>query len=95
MAGEEYALQHAHTQLVPCDEIDPDEVSMCDVAGRGAFGEVWRAIYRGQTVAVKKFNWERANDADFETFCREVSYLSKIPPESTVVRYGALDGVSG
>jgi len=43
--GEEYALQHAHSQPVPCDEINPEDLHYIELAGRGAFGQVWRVCF--------------------------------------------------
>jgi Protein tyrosine and serine/threonine kinase/Phorbol esters/diacylglycerol binding domain (C1 domain)/Regulator of chromosome condensation (RCC1) repeat len=86
MRREMYSLRQ---QLQNVWEIDADEVDMTmgEKLGEGACGEVWRATYRGQDVAVKILNKKVSSrlEADFD---HELAILREFKCPYTVMFYG-------
>ncbi|XP_013397106.1 mitogen-activated protein kinase kinase kinase 7-like isoform X2 [Lingula anatina] len=67
------------------EEIDFNELQFEEVVGRGAFGVVSRAIWRGINVAVKLIETE----AEKKAFMQELKSLSRVNHPNIVKLYGA------
>eukprot|EP00741_Cyanophora_paradoxa_P011412 tig00020556_g11023.t1 len=59
-------------------EIDFSEVTLVDKIGSGAFAEVWKGLWRGNKVAIKKLKAQDVSPQSVMEFRREVAMLSKI-----------------
>ncbi|XP_069952975.1 mitogen-activated protein kinase kinase kinase 7-like isoform X2 [Cherax quadricarinatus] len=68
-----------------CQEIDADEVHFLESIGKGSFGVVYKALWRGLTVAVKKVETE----SEVNAFCNEVQQLARVQHENIIYLYGA------
>ncbi|KAI0241093.1 Mitogen-activated protein kinase kinase kinase 7 [Lamellibrachia satsuma] len=67
------------------EEIDFEELQFLEVVGRGAFGVVSRATWRGYDVAVKQIETESERKA----FITELKQLSRVCHPAIVKLYGA------
>ncbi|XP_067951528.1 mitogen-activated protein kinase kinase kinase 7-like isoform X2 [Watersipora subatra] len=67
------------------EEIDYNELKFGQVVGRGAFGTVHKAWWRGRDVAVKQIETENEKRA----FVQELKQLSRVSHENIVKLYGA------
>ncbi|KAL6071656.1 Serine/threonine-protein kinase svkA [Balamuthia mandrillaris] len=75
----------------PTWEIDFDELEFQEEIGRGAFGVVWRAIWRDSEVAVKKLNG--MDEHELEDFRAEALVMKGLRPHANVVQlYGVCSG---
>ncbi|KAL6071655.1 Tyrosine-protein kinase abl1 [Balamuthia mandrillaris] len=71
----------------PTWEIDFDELEFQEEIGRGAFGVVWRAIWRDSEVAVKKLNG--MDEHELDDFRAEVLVMKALRPHANVIQlYG-------
>ncbi|KAK3873338.1 hypothetical protein Pcinc_021626, partial [Petrolisthes cinctipes] len=68
-----------------CQEIDADEVHFLESIGKGSFGVVYKALWRGLTVAVKKVETE----SEVNAFYNEVQQLGRVQHENIIYLYGA------
>ena len=72
--------------------IPPDELEMQDMIGRGGFGVVWKALWKGAVVAVKELhlsygtNEEQAHAVD--EFQREAHFLGHLSHPNILTIYG-------
>eukprot|EP01117_Protostelium_nocturnum_P000601 TRINITY_DN1068_c0_g1_i4.p1 TRINITY_DN1068_c0_g1~~TRINITY_DN1068_c0_g1_i4.p1 ORF type:complete len:734 (+),score=303.88 TRINITY_DN1068_c0_g1_i4:283-2202(+) len=74
----------------PAMEIDPKDIVIGSLIGKGAFGEVFRAKLFGKEVAVKKLIVEGAlNDKALEDFRGEVSVMSGLRHPNILLLMGA------
>lgn len=76
------------SSLVPqnfVEEIDYNEIQKIEIVGQGAFGVVWKGIWRDQYVAVKHIETE----AERKAFGVEVRQLSRVSHPNIVKLYGA------
>jgi hypothetical protein len=60
-----------------------DDIVLGDKLGQGSYGIVYKAKYKGETVACKMINGEEANT---EEFLQEAKVMSTIPPHPNVIR---------
>jgi len=68
-------------------DLDKDEVKMGEILGKGAFSTVYKATYKGVTVAVKK---QSVKDKDLEKYIRkELGILKRVDHPSLVKYVGA------
>jgi len=67
------------------EEIDYRELKFIEVVGKGAFGVVSRAHWRGKDVAVKRIETESEKKA----FMQELKQLSRVSHPNIVCLYGA------
>lgn len=65
------------------NEISPDELEIGEEIGSGVAGSVYKAKYKGQPVAVKKFK-----GVLFEDFMKELSIMSIVEHKNLVKCYG-------
>lgn len=66
-----------------------EDVELDEVVGRGAFGVVYRATWRGRQVAVKSIAPGHPGEKHLRAFRKEVEVLSKLDHENIVVMFGA------
>lgn len=66
-------------------EINYDEIQNLAVVGKGAFGVVYRGVWKGKYVAVKHIN----SEAEKREFATEVRQLSRVCHKNIVRLYGA------
>ncbi|CAK1555684.1 unnamed protein product [Leptosia nina] len=67
------------------EEIDYNEIQELQVVGKGAFGVVWKGLWRNTFVAVKHIN----SEAEKREFAIEVRQLSRVCHPNIVRLYGA------
>ncbi|XP_013180092.1 PREDICTED: mitogen-activated protein kinase kinase kinase 7-like [Papilio xuthus] len=67
------------------EEIDYSEIQELSVVGKGAFGVVWKGLWRNTYVAVKHIN----SEAEKREFAIEVRQLSRVSHPNIVRLYGA------
>ncbi|XP_038222627.1 mitogen-activated protein kinase kinase kinase 7-like [Zerene cesonia] len=67
------------------EEIDYSEIQELQVVGKGAFGVVWKGLWRNTFVAVKHIN----SEAEKREFAIEVRQLSRVSHPNIVRLYGA------
>ncbi|XP_050682239.1 mitogen-activated protein kinase kinase kinase 7 [Leptidea sinapis] len=67
------------------EEIDYNEIQELQVVGKGAFGVVWKGLWRNTFVAVKHIN----SEAEKREFAIEVRQLSRVSHPNIVRLYGA------
>lgn len=67
------------------EEIDYSEIQELQVVGKGAFGVVWKGLWKNQFVAVKHIN----SEAERKEFLVEVRQLSRVSHPNIVHLYGA------
>ncbi|XP_045775097.1 mitogen-activated protein kinase kinase kinase 7-like [Maniola jurtina] len=67
------------------EEIDYNEIQELQVVGKGAFGVVWKGLWRNKFVAVKHIN----SEAERREFAIEVRQLSRVCHPNIVRLYGA------
>ncbi|KAL0821858.1 hypothetical protein ABMA28_005262 [Loxostege sticticalis] len=67
------------------EEIDYSEIQELSVVGKGAFGVVWKGLWRNTFVAVKHIN----SEAEKREFAIEVRQLSRVSHPNIVRLYGA------
>ena len=61
------------------DQIDPTEIDLGKRIGRGSFGEVFKARWRGTDIALKKLPKHMVADPKFlEDFASEILIMSKL-----------------
>ncbi|CAK4135578.1 unnamed protein product [Aphanomyces euteiches] len=58
--------------------IPPSEIVLEERLAEGAFGEVWRATYRGENVAVKTLLKHKSSRSDLEIFIEEIKLMAKM-----------------
>ncbi|XP_041982003.1 mitogen-activated protein kinase kinase kinase 7 [Aricia agestis] len=73
------------TQQTFVEEIDYNEIQELQVVGKGAFGVVWKGLWRNTFVAVKHIN----SEAEKREFAIEVRQLSRVSHPNIVRLYGA------
>lgn len=66
--------------------ISPDEIELIECIGSGSFGQVYKAKYKGDLVAVKFGNGDKKN------FAAELEALSSVDHPNIVKLYGASAG---
>ena len=66
-------MQHQHTNGAP--EIDPSEIEVFEVIGKGAFGTVYKGYCRGLEVAVKKLLKPITDAKTLNKFKEEVAIM--------------------
>jgi serine/threonine protein kinase len=69
-----------------------EEIKQVKELGRGAFGVVFKGVWRSTPVAVKKmqFNEETNDEASIQSFKHEVSLMIKMKPHPNVVSVSKL-----
>eukprot|EP00037_Helgoeca_nana_P024444 m.259515 g.259515 ORF g.259515 m.259515 type:complete len:867 (-) comp26639_c0_seq4:2184-4784(-) len=77
--------------LPPRLQVLPTEVSLIDQIAQGSFGKVYRASYKDQIVAVKKYREDHFHaKSNLDMFCREVSILAKLDHPCILKLVGAV-----
>lgn len=71
--------------MFAAEEVDFDEIERIEVVGRGSFGTVFKARWKGEFVAVKLIEQESEKSA----FTREVRQLSRVSHPNIIALYGA------
>eukprot|EP01114_Cavostelium_apophysatum_P023219 TRINITY_DN8684_c0_g1_i1.p1 TRINITY_DN8684_c0_g1~~TRINITY_DN8684_c0_g1_i1.p1 ORF type:complete len:321 (+),score=68.72 TRINITY_DN8684_c0_g1_i1:133-963(+) len=64
-----------------------DELSIKDELGRGTFGVVFKASWRGGLVAVKKLLTDKLTPSELAAFTKEVELLSNLRPHTNIVQF--------
>jgi hypothetical protein len=59
-------------------EIDPHDLQVTDKIGRGSFGVVYKAVWMGVEVAVKKVECDDMSAEDYQNFLYEISMMSNL-----------------
>ncbi|KAL6053872.1 DEP domain-containing protein [Balamuthia mandrillaris] len=73
-------------QMYPHREIDFSEIQFDnEPIGRGAFGTVYRATWRGAQVAVKRLNLARITEVELEQIRREASLMASLGSHPNVL----------
>lgn len=74
------------TQGPPLEEIAPEELQLAEKIGTGCTAEVFRAVYRGEEVAVKQIDWNKSRMGAKEqrAFDREVAIMPLVNHENLV-----------
>ena len=70
-------------------DLNPSDISLGKELGRGAYGTVFSATLRGQTVAVKKLNSQNIDDQKLSDFKGEVEIMSKLRHPNVLLFMGA------
>lgn len=70
-------------------QIDYNELVLMDCIGKGAFGAVYKAKWRGTTVAMKKIHAQGMSKKEIDTFFREIHTISKLRHPNIVLFLGA------
>ncbi|CAK4135574.1 unnamed protein product [Aphanomyces euteiches] len=65
-------------QMLALWNIPPSEILLEERLAKGAFGEVWRATYMGEYVAVKTLLQHKSSRSDLETFIEEIKLMAKM-----------------
>ncbi|CAH0588972.1 unnamed protein product [Chrysodeixis includens] len=78
-------VQDSPVQQTFVEEIDYNEIQEVSVVGKGAFGVVWKGLWRNTLVAVKHIN----SEAEKREFSIEVRQLSRVCHQNIVRLYGA------
>lgn len=78
-------VQDSPVQQTFVEEIDYSEIQELSVVGKGAFGVVWKGLWRNIFVAVKHIN----SEAEKREFSIEVRQLSRVSHPNIVRLYGA------
>ncbi|CDW53227.1 serine:threonine protein kinase TNNI3K [Trichuris trichiura] len=66
------------------------EIDFQEAIGSGSFGKVYKGVYKGKTVAVKRYRAAKFGvKSDVEMFCREVSILSRLNHPNVLKFVGA------
>ncbi|XP_050733763.1 probable serine/threonine-protein kinase nek3 isoform X2 [Eriocheir sinensis] len=78
-------LSAMESPIENCQEIDADEVHLLESIGKGSFGVVYKALWRGLMVAVKKVETE----SEVNEFYNEVQQLARVQHENIIHLYGA------
>jgi len=76
----------------PEQDIPRDAIRYLNVVGRGTFGVVRKALYKGQVVAVKNF---AQDEQDRESFHNEMDALNKVSHDNIVKLIGYGDSGHG
>jgi len=69
--------------------VDLNEVQLGTFLGRGGFGEVYKGMWRGTEVAVKKLLHQKMTTKQVREFRREVQTMSKLRHPNVVLFMGA------
>ncbi|XP_068203164.1 mitogen-activated protein kinase kinase kinase 7-like isoform X3 [Palaemon carinicauda] len=72
-------------QTETCEQIDINEIEFLESIGKGSFGVVHKAVWRGHTVAVKRVETE----SEVNAFHNEVQQLARVNHENIIHLYGA------
>lgn len=75
------------TSLSRLGTVDLTEVTLGDILGEGSFGKVYKAAFRGSTVAVK-FLTERYSQAVQSDFDKEVAIMSRVDHPNIIFLIG-------
>lgn len=70
-------------------ELDPKDINLQKELGRGGFGVVFKGLWHGTTVAVKKLLNQKLDQAGLDTFMAEVSILSDLRHPNIVLFMGS------
>lgn len=95
----EALLDHSRTEVAQMKEIwriDPNEIELGKKIDEGAYGEVWKGLWREFTVAVKKLKAMHLTDGDVtDEFHKEAKFLLTCRHANVVTFFGAgtWDGV--
>uniref|UniRef100_A0A383WHV6 non-specific serine/threonine protein kinase n=1 Tax=Tetradesmus obliquus TaxID=3088 RepID=A0A383WHV6_TETOB len=93
--------QHHHQQPAPHPalslvaahaawEIDPSEISLGQRIGIGSYGEVYKAMWRGTEVAVKRFLEQNLSPQLVQDFKDEVDIMARLRHPNVVLFMGAV-----
>jgi len=69
-------------------EIDFKEVKVQEKIGNGSFGIVYKGMWRGIEVAVKKLHNTKISDEHLETFLQEITIMSRLRHPNIVLFLG-------
>lgn len=72
-------------QTETIEEIDIKEIEFLESIGKGSFGVVYKALWKGHTVAVKRVETE----SEVNAFHNEVQQLARVNHENIIHLYGA------
>eukprot|EP00736_Rhodelphis_marinus_P013915 Rmarinus@m.7316 len=70
-------------------EIEPQEVTLQDKLGHGAFGVVYRGLWKGSSVAVKRLLESKVRDDMLRSFREEVALMASFRHPNIVLFMGA------
>lgn len=66
------------------------DIELKEAIGSGSFGKVYRGLYRGKPVAVKRYRALAFGcKTEVDMFCREVSILCRLKHPNVIVFIGA------
>ena len=72
----------------PDDLIRPSEVQCIEIIGRGSFGDVWSATWRGQTIAVKIVATSGISKSSIVQIRQEAKLMKKLRHPSVLQYFG-------
>ncbi|ELP86086.1 protein serine/threonine kinase, putative [Entamoeba invadens IP1] len=88
--GEEYTFPiKIQTKTVLSSSLDDDELVFDKEIGKGTFGIVYKGMFRGNVVAIKKMKDVGATPTQITDFEKEVEMLDKFRSDFLVIFYGA------
>jgi serine/threonine protein kinase len=64
--------------------INPDEIKLVKLLGKGGIGEVWKGVWNGEVYAIKKFNIEGLGFSEKE-FKSEVLIMRFVEKQKNIV----------
>lgn len=88
--------KEATSPVIPADdkpaewEIEYEEVELDKLVGKGGYGEVYRGVWRGTEVAIKKLLVQKMEKKHLKEFKHEINLMSKLRHPNVVLFMAAV-----